>query len=402
MKILVINAGSSSLKYQLFDMPSKTPLARGLCADIGVVENGQPKVGKIKHVYGEAEHKEELVIADHDVALSRVLALLTDRECGVIKSVDEIAAVGHRFAHGGEKLRSSTVLGEDEMAYLHSIVPINPLHGPGSIAGVEACRRVMPNVPHVGVFDTAFHATIPDHAYIYPLPYEWYEKYMVRRYGFHGTSHRYVSLRTAELLGKKPEELKTIVCHLGNGSSITAVQNGKVVDTTMGFTPQEGVPMGTRSGSIDPTIVTYMMKQLNATPDEMDDLLNKHSGLAGVSGVSSNCYDVMQSDTYRAKLAIDILIHYIKKIIGSFVAEMNGVDALVFTAGIGENDVIIRDRICRDMDYLGITVDEERNKAVGRGGEGEISCPGSRVHVMSIPTNEEYMIALDTMNFVRS
>lgn len=401
MKILVVNAGSSSLKYQLFDMPAKEPLAKGLCSDIGVMENGAPKVGRIKHVHGKAEHKEDIVIANHDVALSRVLALLTDSELGVIENVSEIAAVGHRFAHGGERIRSSTALGEEEMAYLHSIVPINPLHGPGSIAGVEACRKVMPSVPHVGVFDTAFHATIPDYAYIYPLPYEWYEQHMVRRYGFHGTSHRYVSLRAAELLGKKPEELKTIVCHLGNGSSITAVKNGKVVDTTMGFTPQEGVPMGTRSGTIDPTIVTYMMKQLGATPDEMDNLLNKQSGLLGVSGVSSNCYDVMQSDSYRAKLAIDILIHYIKKIIGSFVAEMNGVDVLVFTAGIGENDVIIRDRICREMEYLGITVDEEKNKAVGRGGEGEISKDGTSVHVMSIPTNEEYMIALDTMGFVK-
>ncbi len=401
MKILVVNAGSSSLKYQLFDMPAKEPLAKGLCSDIGVMENGAPKVGRIKHVHGKAEHKEDIVIANHDVALSRVLELLTDSELGVIENVSEIAAVGHRFAHGGERIRSSTALGEEEMAYLHSIVPINPLHGPGSIAGVEACRKVMPSVPHVGVFDTAFHATIPDYAYIYPLPYEWYEQHMVRRYGFHGTSHRYVSLRAAELLGKKPEELKTIVCHLGNGSSITAVKNGKVVDTTMGFTPQEGVPMGTRSGTIDPTIVTYMMKQLGATPDEMDNLLNKSSGLLGVSGVSSNCYDVMQSDSYRAKLAIDILIHYIKKIIGSFVAEMNGVDVLVFTAGIGENDVIIRDRICREMEYLGITVDEEKNKAVGRGGEGEISQSGAGVHVMSIPTNEEYMIALDTMGFVK-
>ena len=401
MKILVVNAGSSSLKYQLFDMPEKEPLAKGLCSDIGVMENGAAKVGKIKHEHNGEKHEEKLVIENHDVALARVLELLTDKTLGVIASVDEIVAVGHRFAHGGEKLRKSTELGISEMEYLYSIVPINPLHGPGSIAGVEACRKVMPNVPHVGVFDTAFHATIPDYAYIYPVPYEWYEKHMVRRYGFHGTSHRYVSLRAAELLGKKPEELSTIVCHLGNGSSITAIKNGKVVDTTMGFTPQEGVPMGTRSGTIDPTIVTYMMKQLGVSPDEMDNLLNKKSGLLGVSGVSSNCYDVMQSKEYRAGLAIDILIHYIKKIIGSFVAEMNGVDVLVFTAGIGENDVIIRDRICKDMDYLGVTVDEAKNKAVGRGGEGEISKDGAPVHVMSIPTNEEYMIALDTMGFVK-
>ena len=395
LNILVINAGSSSLKYQVFDMTSGKVIAKGLCERIGVD-------GTVTHKRpGKENYKTNVTLNNHDDAIALVLKLLVDPELGVLSDISEIGAVGHRFAHGGEKLRKSTELGESEMEYLYSIVPINPLHGPGSIAGVEACRKVMPNVPHVGVFDTAFHATIPDYAYIYPVPYEWYEKHMVRRYGFHGTSHRYVSLRAAELLGKKPEELSTIVCHLGNGSSITAIKNGKVVDTTMGFTPQEGVPMGTRSGTIDPTIVTYMMKQLGVSPDEMDNLLNKKSGLLGVSGVSSNCYDVMQSKEYRAGLAIDILIHYIKKIIGSFVAEMNGVDVLVFTAGIGENDVIIRDRICKDMDYLGVTVDEAKNKAVGRGGEGEISKDGAPVHVMSIPTNEEYMIALDTMGFVK-
>ncbi len=406
MKILVVNAGSSSLKYQLFDMPEKEPLAKGLCNSIGEHDPATGKLvdGKIKHTHNGETYEEIRPIANHDAALARVLELLTDEKLGVIGSIDEIAAVGHRFAHGGEKLRKSTVLGEKEIEYIRSIVPINPLHGPGSLAGVEACKKVLPNVPHVGVFDTAFHSTIPDYAYIYPLPYEWYEKYMVRRYGFHGTSHRYVSGRVAELMGRKPEDLKIIVCHLGNGSSITAVDHGKVVDTSMGFTPQEGVPMGTRSGSIDPTIVTYMMKQLGKTPEEMDAILNKESGLLGISGVSSDCYKVMINKDpaldYRAKLAINVLCYDIKKIIGSYIAAMNGVDAIAFTAGIGENDREIRRRLCENMDYLGIRLNEDANAALSRGEEGDITAPDSRVRLFSVPTNEEYMIALDTQTFI--
>ncbi len=405
MKILVINAGSSSLKYQLFDMENETVLAKGLCERIGVTDpaTGALIDGAITHrrpFLGD-KYTEENPIENHDTAILRVLEILTDKELGVIEDISEISAVGHRFAHGGEKLRTSTILGEKEMEYLYSIVPINPLHGPGSIAGVEACRRAMPSVPHVGVFDTAFHSTIPDYAYVYPLPYEWYEKHMVRRYGFHGTSHRYVSGKAAELLGRKPEELRTIVCHLGNGSSITAVKYGKVIDTSMGFTPQEGVPMGSRSGSFDPTIVTYMMKKLGIGPDEMDNILNKKSGLLGVSGVSSDCYLVMKNEDtaydYRAHLAIDILVHNIKKIIGSYVAEMNGVDVLVFTAGIGENDREIRRRVCENMDYLGIAIDNAINEGLPRGGDGgDISAAGAKTKTFVIPTNEEYMIAKDT------
>ncbi len=397
MKILVINAGISSLKYQLFDMENEVALAKGICENIGLPH------ASVTHKRKDADkYEESLLIPDHDAALSLVLRLLTDKTLGVIQGVDEIAAVGHRFAHGGEKLRTATLLGEEEMAYLRSIVPINPLHGPGSISGVEACRRIMPNVPHVGVFDTAFHSTIPDHAYIYPVPYEWYTEHKVRRYGFHGTSHRYVSLTAAEKLGKKPEELRTIVCHLGSGSSITAIQNGKVVDTSMGFTPQEGLPMGTRSGTIDPTVVTYMMRTLGISPDEMDALLNKKSGLLGISGVSSDCYNVLKNEDtdYRCKLAIRIWVHYIKKIIGSYIAEMNGVDVLVFTAGIGENDRVLRNRICADMDFLGIKIDTEKNDGMSRGSYGDITASDSRVKVLVVPTDEERMIARETRAFV--
>ena len=401
MKILVINAGSSSLKYQLFDMATETVMAKGVAERIGLAD------GAITQKYGDParqKHEEKMEIKNHDAAIARVLQLLTDKELGVIADISEIAAVGHRFAHGGE-IRESTILGEKEMDYLRSIVPINPLHGPGSIAGVDACRRAMPGVKHVGVFDTAFHATIPDYAYVYPLPYEWYEEHKVRRYGFHGTSHRYVAGKAAEMLGKKPEDTRVIVCHLGNGSSITAVKGGKSLDTTMGFTPLDGVPMGSRSGSIDASIVTYMMKTLGKTADEMDTILNKQSGLLGISGVSSDCYKVMINEDpkfdYRCKLAIDVLIHNIKKIIGSYIAEMNGADAIVFTAGIGENDKIIRQRVCEGMDYLGIEIDESVNGAMSRGADAtDISAPDARVKVFMIPTNEEYMIALDTKNLV--
>ncbi len=398
MKILVINAGSSSLKYQLFDMDNEAVLAKGICENIGLPH------ASVTHKRPDADkYERSLLIPDHDAALALVLTLLTGDETGVIRSVDEIQAVGHRFAHGGERIRTATVLGDEEMAYLRSIVPINPLHGPGSISGVEACKRIMPKVPHVGVFDTAFHSTIPDYAYIYPVPYEWYTDHKVRRYGFHGTSHRYVSLTAAEKLGKKPEELRTIVCHLGSGSSITAIKNGKVVDTSMGFTPQEGLPMGTRSGTIDPTIVTYMMRETGATPDEMDAYLNKKSGLLGVSGVSSDCYNVLKAEgeNDRARLAIQIWVHYIKKIIGSYIAEMNGLDALVFTAGIGENDRVLRSRICADMDYLGIKIDEDKNSGMSRGTYGDITGDGSRAKVLVVPTDEERMIARDTLALIR-
>ena len=338
----------------------------------------------------------------HRAAIELVLKLLTDETLGVIGSMEEIGAVGHRFAHGGEKLRKSSVLGDEEIKYLETIVELNPLHGPPAISGFKACKEVMGGVKHVGVFDTSYYADVQDYAYIYPIPYEFYEKYKVRRYGFHGTSHRFVAAKAAELLGKK--DAKIITCHLGNGSSITATVNGKAVDTSMGFTPQDGVPMGTRSGAIDPTVAPFLMRKENLSAEEVEKLLNSKSGLLGVSGVSSDCRDICaeaEKGNYRAALALKILVHNIKKIVGSYVAEMNGVDALVFTAGIGENDRQIREDVCKEMGYLGIEIDEAYNKSCARGEIVDISAKGAKVKTYVIPTNEEYMIALDTLNLVK-
>ncbi len=396
MKVLVVNAGSSSLKYQLFDMDNGSVLAKGLCERIGID-------GIITHKRpGKENYKEGAELGDHKAAIELVLKLLCDKDLGVISSVDEIGAVGHRVAHGGEKLRKSSVIEDAEIEYLESIVEINPLHGPPAISGIKACKSVMPNVKHVGVFDTSYYSTVEKKAYIYPIPYELYEKYKIRRYGFHGTSHRFVCAKAMEMLGNK--DAKVITCHLGNGSSITASIGGKAVDTSMGFTPQEGVPMGTRSGSVDPTVVTYIMKKEGITADEAEKLLNSKSGLLGVSGVSSDCRDVLIAQgegNERAGLAMDILVHYIKKIIGSYIAEMNGVDALVFTAGIGENDGIVRDLICRDMSYLGIEIDNDINLKLPRGTQADITKAGAKVRTLVIPTDEEYMIALDTFNLVK-
>ena len=395
MKILVVNAGSSSLKYQLFNMETGEVLAKGNCERIGID-------GVITHKRpGKEDYKSEANLPDHKAAIELVLKLLCDSELGVIGSVDEIGAVGHRFAHGGE-IRKSSVLGEEELKYLESIVEINPLHGPPAISGFKACKSVMPNIKHVGVFDTSYYSSMEEKAYIYPIPYELYEKYKIRRYGFHGTSHRFVCAKAAELIGKK--DAKIITCHLGNGSSITATMNGKAIDTSMGFTPQEGVPMGTRSGTIDPTVVSYIMKKEGLSPEEVEKLLNSKSGLLGVSGISSDCRDITEAQeagNKRAALAMDILVHYIKKIIGSYVAEMNGVDALVFTAGIGENDRNVRARVCREMSYLGIEIDEELNATCERGTDVELTKPGAKVRTFVLPTNEEYMIALDTLNLAK-
>ena len=396
MKILVVNAGSSSLKYQLFDMESGNVLAKGLCERIGID-------GVITHKRpGKEDYKSQATLNDHKAAIELVLKLLCDSQLGVISEVSEIGAVGHRFAHGGEKIRKSSILGDKELEYLESIVEINPLHGPPAISGFKACKSVMPNVKHVGVFDTSYYSTMDEKAYIYPIPYELYEKYQIRRYGFHGTSHRFVCGKAMDILGKK--DAKVITCHLGNGSSITASIGGKAVDTSMGFTPQEGVPMGTRSGSIDPTVVTYIMNKEGLSADEATRLLNSKSGLLGISGISSDCRDLtnaMDAGNKRAKLAMDILVHYIKKIIGSYVAEMNGIDALIFTAGVGENDRYIRQGVCRDMSYLGIEIDEELNWNLPRGSEAELTKEGARVRTFILPTNEEYMIALDTYELVK-
>ncbi len=396
MKILVVNAGSSSLKYQLFDMETNTVLAKGNCERIGID-------GTITHKRpGKEDYTEKAPLPDHKAAIELVLRLLCDAELGVIGGVEEIGAVGHRFAHGGEMLRKSSVLGDEEIKYLESIAELNPLHGPPAISGFKACKSVMPNITHVGVFDTSYYSDMESHAYIYPIPYELYEKYKIRRYGFHGTSHRFVCAKASELLGSK--DIKVITCHLGNGSSITASVNGKAIDTSMGFTPQEGVPMGTRSGTIDPTVVTYIMKKEGLSPEECEKLLNSKSGLLGISGVSSDCRDITiarDGGNERAGLALKILVHYIKKIIGSYIAEMNGVDALVFTAGIGENDKLIREAVCRDMSYLGIEIDEEVNMACPKGAFGELTAKGAKVRTFVIPTNEEYMIALDTQNLAK-
>lgn len=393
MKILVLNAGSSSLKYQLFNMESSSVLAKGTCERIGAG-------GTITHKKTGAEPLfEEIALNDHGVALARVLELLTSAEYGVISSIDEIDAVGHRVAHGGEQLKKSTVVTESVIKYLETIVPINPLHGPPAIAGIKACMKLMPTVTQVTVFDTSFYSNIEDFRYVYPIPYEFYEKDRIRRYGFHGTSHRYVSAELAKCLGKPIEELKIITCHLGNGSSITAVDGGVAIDTSMGFTPQEGIAMGTRSGSIDPTVVTYLMKTKGYTAEEVEDILNKKSGLLGISGLSNDCRNVSEAAANgdeRATLAIKILTNGIKKHIGAYAAEMNGLDAVVFTAGIGENQWNIREKVCRDMEYLGIEIDEDKNRNFTRGIPFDISKEGARVATWIIPTDEEYMIALDT------
>ena len=391
MKILVVNAGSSSLKYQLFDMESGEVLAKGLCERIGID-------GKITHKRpGNEDYAKDVELKDHKAAIELVLSLLTDPELGVVASADEIGAVGHRFAHGGE-IRQSSILGEDELKYLESIIEINPLHGPPAISGFKGCKAVMPNVPHVGVFDTSYYSTMEEKAFIYPIPYELYEKYKIRRYGFHGTSHRFVCEEVKKLIGDA--NAKIITCHLGNGSSITATVNGKAIDTSMGFTPNDGVPMGTRCGSLDPTVAPYIMKKEGLTAEEVEKLLNSKSGLLGVSGVSSDCRDIDAAEAEgnkRAALANQILVHNIKKIIGSYVAEMNGVDALVFTAGIGENNRKLRELVCRDMSYLGVTIDEDLNMNCARGETVELTAPGAKVRTFVIPTNEEYMIALDTL-----
>ncbi|MBE6578069.1 MAG: acetate kinase [Ruminococcaceae bacterium] len=392
MKILVLNAGSSSLKYQLFDMDNGNVLSKGACERIGAG-------GTITHKRPNAEpFYEELDLANHSKALARVLELLCSAEYGVISSIDEIGAVGHRVVHGGKMLESCIVT-ESVIKYLETIVPLNPLHGPPAIAGIKSCLELMPSVPQVTVFDTSFYSSIEDFRYIYPIPYEFYENDKIRRYGFHGTSHRFVSYELAKVMGKPIEDLKIITCHLGNGSSVTAVEGGKAIDTSMGFTPQEGIVMGTRSGSIDPTIVTYLIKSKGYTAEEVDNILNKKSGLLGITGLSNDCRNVTEAaenGNARAELAIKMLVNSIKKYIGSYIAEMNGVDAIVFTAGIGENQWNIREKVCENMSYLGIEIDADKNKNFERGVPFEISAEGAKVRTWIIPTDEEYMIAIDT------
>ena len=393
MKILVINAGSSSLKYQLIDIEKEEVLAKGLCERIGI--DGS----KLNHTPSGGEKVViEKNMKDHSDAISMVLDALTDKEYGVISGMDEISAVGHRVVHGGELFSGSVVISEAVKDALKECTPLAPLHNPANLIGIEACEKAMPNVPQCGVFDTAFHQTMPKEAFMYALPYELYTENKIRRYGFHGTSHKYVSGRAAEILGNDIEDLKIITCHLGNGSSITAVDGGKSVATSMGLTPLAGTVMGTRCGSIDPAIVKFIADSKGISLEDVDALLNKESGVYGISGVSSDFRDLdaaANDGNERAKLALDMFVYSVRKYIGSYAVQMGGVDAIVFTAGVGENDGKMREAISRNLEFLGISIDTEKNSTV-RGREEIISTPDSKVKVMVIPTNEELMIARET------
>ena len=395
MKVLVVNCGSSSIKYQLIDMENESLMAKGYLEKIGLPDSF------LTHTVNGEKHKIEQEVKNHEDGIQLVLQQLTHPEYGVIKSLDEIGAVGHRVVHGGEKFNSSVLINNDVINTMRECIPLAPLHNPAGITGIEACQKVLPNVPMVGVFDTAFHQTLPKKAYLYALPYEYYEKYGIRKYGFHGTSHRFVSKRVAEIMNKPVEDLKIITCHLGQGASLCAVDGGKSVDTSMGLTPLAGVPMGTRCGDIDPSIVTFLMKNENLTPDEMDTIMNKKSGKLGVSGISFDDRDIEKAaaeGNERAKLAIDTFVYQVVGYIGRFVAQMNGVDVITFAGGIGENGIEARKEICDYLRFLGIKIDEEKNNC--RGKEVEISTPDSKVKVYVIPTNEELMIARDTMEIV--
>ena len=399
MNILVINAGSSSLKYQLLNPETGVLLAKGLCERIGID-------GKFTYK-PQIEGKKVLDAVDvamptHSEAIQAVLNALVDADNGVIGSMKEIDAVGHRVVHGGEKFAKSVLITDEVMATIEECNPLAPLHNPANITGIKACQAVMPGVPMVAVFDTAFHQTMPAKAYMYALPYEYYEKDKVRRYGFHGTSHKYVSQRAAVMLGKKPEELKLISCHLGNGSSVTAIDGGKSVDTSMGFTPLAGLPMGTRAGDLDAGILQYLMNKYGMSIDEMLNILNKKSGVQGVSGVSSDFRDLENAHkegNERAGLAVDMFNYGVKKLIGAYAAAMGGVDAIIFTAGVGENSVSQRLDIASGLEFMGVKMDAEANNT--RGKETVISAADSKVKVLLIPTNEELMIAMDTASIVK-
>ncbi len=398
MYVLVVNAGSSSLKYQLMDTNTEKVLGKGVCERIGID--------------GSIEHRKEdgtkivrdLPMPNHSVAIQIVVDTLTDPEIGCIKDMSEIEAVGHRAAHGGNYFSDNVLIEGDVMDRFELCREIAPLHTGPHIMGIQGCTAVMPNVPQVIVFDTVFHKTMPDYAYMYAIPYEMYEKYSIRRYGFHGTSHGYVANEMAKVLGKPIEETKIITCHIGNGSSVTAVDGGKCIDTSMGFTPLAGLEMGTRCGDIDPAVVTFIMNKEGYTADEMSNFMNKKCGLLGVSGVSSDSRDIeaaIANGNDRARLAAEMLAYEIKKYIGSYTAAMNGVDAIVFTAGMGENNTELRERVCKNMEYYGIEFDTEANaKTFKPQGPMEISKPGSKTKVYVIPTNEELMIARETEKIV--
>ena len=396
MNILVINCGSSSLKYQLINSETEGVLAKGLCERIGIdgMLTYQPEGGE--------KEKSEIAMPTHTEAINAVLAALTNEKSGVIKSLSEVGAVGHRVVHGGEKFTSSCLINDESMKAIEECNDLAPLHNPANMIGIRACQELMPGVPMVAVFDTAFHQTMPDVAYTYGIPYEYYEKYKVRRYGFHGTSHSYVSKRTAEIVGKPYDQMKIIVCHLGNGASISAVNCGKSVDTSMGLTPLEGLVMGTRSGDLDPAIIDFVGKKEGLSLDEMNEVLNKKSGMLGISGVSSDGRDLeaaAETGNKRAQLALDVFDYRVIKYIGAYAAAMNGVDAIAFTAGIGENNIKMRKDVCSSLTYLGVKLDEEKNNV--RGEERIISADDSKVQVLLVPTNEELAIARETLALVK-
>ena len=397
MKVLVINCGSSSLKYQLIDTENDIVLAKGLCERIGIdgsnfeyrTNNGQ-KISKLTEM------------KDHKDAVSVVLAALTDSQTGVITSLDEVDAVGHRVVHGGEHFKKAVVVDDEVIKAIEDVSDLAPLHNPGAITGIRACRELMSSLPHVAVFDTAFHQTMESEAYLYAIPYEYYEKYRIRRYGFHGTSHEYVSDRTAQILGKKKEELKIIVCHLGNGASISAVKNGKCVDTSMGLTPLEGLIMGTRSGDIDPAVITYIMEKEDLTAKEVIDILNKKSGVLGMTGISSDFRDILKAvneGNEKAKMTLKAYALRVAKYIGAYAAAMNGVYAISFTAGIGENNFVIRRMISEYLTFLGAQLDDEKNE--NGSDERIISKDGSKPVLLVVPTNEELSIAMQTVELVK-
>ena len=391
MKVLVINCGSSSLKYQLIDSRSEEVLAAGLCERIGID-------GRMTHTPsgGDTVVKND-PLPDHGAAIQSVLSALTDKAHGVISSLSEIGAVGHRLVHGGEKFAASVIINDEVIAEVEACNDLAPLHNPANLIGVRACRQIMPDVPMVGVFDTAFHQTMPPKAYLYGIPHQYYQEHKVRRYGFHGTSHNYVAKRVHHLAELDPDNSRVIVCHLGNGASVTAVKNGKSVDTSMGLTPLEGLIMGTRSGDLDPGVIEYIAKKEHMTLEEVLKVLNKESGVLGLSGVSSDFRDLaeaMEQGNEQAAVAVEAFCYRVAKHIGAYTAALNGVDAIVFTAGIGENAAHIRSMVCDYLGFLGITIDEEKNAV--RGKETEISTPDSKVSVFVIPTNEELAIARET------
>ena len=400
MNVLVINAGSSSLKYQLMDPATGNVTAKGLCERIGLdgrLTHKVPATGK--------KVEKDIPMPTHKEAIEAVMAILVDPADGVIKSVDEIDAVGHRVLHGGDKFVESCIIDEACKQAIRDCIPLGPLHNPANLMGIEACEKAMPGKPQVAVFDTAFHMTMPPKAYRYAIPTKYYTEDHLRRYGFHGTSHRFVSKRCIELMGGVENAHRVIVCHLGNGSSVAAVDHGKVVDTSMGFTPLDGFMMGTRSGGVDPSVVTFMMKKLGLTPDEMDTILNKQSGVNAISGVSSDDRDIcaaQNAGNKRASLAHEMQAYEIAKFIGSYIAAMNGVDGIVFTGGIGENGHWLRSRICSYLGYLGVQIDEELNQATVKGAEAELTDPSAKVRVFILATDEELVIAQETQKVVES